>query len=327
MPRRRSRRLGSRALLAALALVAALWWVAHDWCGAGPLRRSETVAIPKGASVVSAAMVLERAGAIRSARRFRLWAKLFGGTGAIRAGEYRIPARLSQTQILKLLQGGRTFQRFVTVPEGWPSVLVQHALAEETELRGPAPLPAEGSVLPDSYSFSQAEPRAAVVVRMRRAMDKYLAVAWARRRPGIAVATPREALILASIVEKETGKPAERREVAAVYGNRLKRGMMLQADPTIIYPITHGKPLGRRILKSEVHARNAYNTYAMTGLPAGPICNPGRASIDAVLDPARSDALYFVADGTGGHVFATTLEQHDANVKRWFALRRARGEM
>jgi UPF0755 protein len=162
---------------------------------------------------------------------------------------------------------------------------------------------------------------------MQKAMNEYLAKAWGRRKPGIAVKTPQEALILASIVEKETGKPEERRMVAAVYSNRLRVGMPLQADPTIIYPITRGKPLGRRILQSEVRAVNQYNTYAMTGLPAGPIANPGKESIDAVLDPAQSTALYFVADGTGGHVFADTLEQHNANVQKWYALRRARGEM
>ncbi len=321
------RRLGCSVLLAALALVAVLFWGVHDWGGAGPARRVVTVTVPKGASFAGASTALERAGAVRSARRFRLFAKLIGSSAPIKAGEYRIPARLSQSDILKLLQGGRTLQRFVTVPEGWPSVLVQEALAKAPELKGNVASPAEGSVLPDSYSFSRNEPRAAVLTRMQHAMDKYLAVAWTKRKPGIAVATPLEALILASIVEKETGKPTERREVAAVYGNRLKRGMMLQADPTIIYPLTHGKPLGRRILESEVHAKNAYNTYAMTGLPAGPICNPGRASIDAVLDPAPSGALYFVADGTGGHAFATTLEQHNANVKKWYALRHARGEM
>jgi len=188
-------------------------------------------------------------------------------------------------------------------------------------------VPPEGSILPDSYSFQRGNTKQFMVDRMQRAMVKYLADAWEKRKPGIAVTTPREALILASIVEKETGKPEERRMVAAVYSNRLKRGMMLQADPTIIYPITKGKPLGRRILRSEIEAVNAYNTYAMVGLPAGPICNPGRASIDAVLDPAQSNALYFVADGTGGHVFADTLEQHNANKQRWFAIRHARGEM
>ncbi len=139
--------------------------------------------------------------------------------------------------------------------------------------------------------------------------------------------TPEEALILASIVEKETGKAEERRMVASVYDNRLKRGMMLQADPTIIYPVTRGKPLGRRILRSELNSVNGYNTYAKTGLPVGPIANPGREAIAAVLDPAQSNALFFVADGTGGHVFADTLEQHNANVQKWYALRKSRGEM
>jgi UPF0755 protein len=188
-------------------------------------------------------------------------------------------------------------------------------------------VPAEGSVLPDSYAYNRGDTRQAVLTRMQKAMDAYLAKAWAARKPGIAVRTPQEAVTLAAIVEKETSKPEERRTVAAVYGNRLRVGMMLQADPTIIYPITKGKPLGRRILQSELRAVNAYNTYAMTGLPAGPIANPGKASIDAVLDPAQSSALYFVADGTGGHVFADTLEQHNANVQKWYALRRARGEM
>ena len=141
------------------------------------------------------------------------------------------------------------------------------------------------------------------------------------------MSTPEQAIILASIVEKETGKPSERRMVAAVYGNRLRLGMPLQADPTVIYPITRGRPLGRRILRSELQAKNGYNTYAAKGLPIGPIANPGRASIDAVLDPGSSKALYFVADGTGGHVFADTLADHNANVKKWFAIRRARGEM
>ena len=225
------------------------------------------------------------------------------------------------------MQGGKTLQRFVPVPEGLPSVLVQEALMRAPELTGKVGMPAEGSVLPDSYSYQRGETRAAVLGRMQRAMDRYLAEAWKRRKPGIAVSTPREALILASIVEKETAVEAERRTVAAVYSNRLRQGMRLQADPTIIYPLTKGRPLGRRILRSEVNAVNGYNTYAMTGLPEGPIANPGRKSIDAVLDPAPSPALYFVADGKGGHVFANTLAEHNANVAKWYAIRKARGEM
>jgi UPF0755 protein len=297
------------------------------WGGGGPARTNLTVLVPEGASLTRAANELEKAGAIRSAREFVLLSKLLGGGAAIKAGEYRIPARLSQSGILELMQEGRTLQRFVTIPEGTPSIVVYETLMKAPVLSGKIQVPAEGSVLPDSYAYNRGDTRQAILGRMQKAMRDYLAKAWAKRKPGIAVKTPQEALILASIVEKETGKPEERRTVAAVYTNRLKRGMPLQADPTIIYPITKGKPLGRRILRSEVQARNDYNTYAMTGLPIGPIANPGRASIDAVLDPAQSNALYFVADGKGGHVFADTLEQHNANVQKWYAIRRARGEM
>ena len=321
------RKLGCLGLILALAAIGATFMVVQMWGGAGPSTRTVSVLVPPGATLTGAAAELEKAGAVASARRFVLLAKLFGGGTPIRAGEYRLPAGISQADLLKMLQGGRTLQRFVTVPEGVPSVIVHDLLMKAPELTGTVGVPAEGSVLPDSYSYQRGDTRAGVAARMRAAMTRYLAEAWARRKPTTAVKTPAEAIILASIVEKETGKPEERRTVAAVYSNRLKRNMPLQADPTIIYPITRGRPLGRRILRSEVQARNAYNTYAMTGLPAGPIANPGRASIDAVLDPAASNALYFVADGKGGHVFADTLDQHNANVRRWYAIRRARGEM
>jgi UPF0755 protein len=314
-------------LLIGLALIVAGFLTMHGWTGAGPARAPVTVDIRDGSTLASAATQLQRAGAIRSAPRFRYLARLFGSAAPIRAGEYRIPARASAVDLLALLQGGRTVQRLVTIPEGLPSVMARDVLDRAAGLTGAVPVPAEGSLLPDSYAYQPGDTRASVVARMQRARDTYLAAAWAKRRPGIAVKTPAEAIILASIVEKETGKPAERGMVAAVYGNRLRLGMPLQADPTVIYPITKGRPLGRRILQSELHARNGYNTYAKAGLPEGPICNPGRASIDAVLAPARSDALYFVADGTGGHVFATTLAQQNANVRKWYAIRHARGEM
>jgi UPF0755 protein len=321
------RKFGCLALLLVLAAIAGGFVFIQQWGSAGPLERNISIEIAPGTSLASAAEKLEKAGAIKSASNFRLLARVFGGGEGIKAGEYRLPAHLSQSDILKMLQGGKTLQRFVTIPEGLPSVMVRDAVMKADGMTGQVAVPEEGSVLPDSYSFQRGDERSAMVERMQRAMTKYLAEAWAKRKPGIVVKTPREALILASIVEKETGKAGERRTVAAVYSNRLKRGMMLQADPTIIYPLTKGRPLGRRILQSEVRAVNAYNTYAMTGLPAGPIANPGRASIDAVLDPAQSNALYFVADGTGGHVFADTLEQHNANVQKWYAIRRSRGEM
>ena len=319
------RKLGCLLLVVLLGAAAVLFVVIQGWGGAGPNPRTLTFQVPQGATLASAARDLEKAGAIGSASRFRQLARVFGSGDPIRAGEYRIPPHLSQADILTMLQGGRTLQRLVVVPEGWPSVLVQDALRDAQGLTGPAPLPREGSVLPDSYAFERGATRASVAARMQAEMTRYLAAAWAKRKPGIAVTTPEQAIVLASIVEKETGKPSERRLVAAVYSNRLKRGMMLQADPTVIYPITKGRPLGRRILQSELRARNGYNTYAETGLPAGPIANPGRASIDAVLDPATSQALYFVADGSGGHVFATTLAEHNANVAKWREYRRVNG--
>jgi len=321
------RSFGCLGLVLILLAVAAGLSASYMWGGKGPLTHNITITVAPGSSLAATSEQLEKAGAISSASRFRLFAKFFGGRGGIKAGEYRIPAHLSQADILKALQGTKTLQRFVTIPEGWPSVMVRDALMKEPGLSGAVAMPIEGTVLPDSYAFQRGDTREMMLKRMQHAMVAYLATAWSKRQPGIAVTTPREALILASIVEKETGKSAERRLVAAVYSNRLKRGMMLQADPTIIYPITQGRPLGRRILRSEIEAKNDYNTYAMTGLPAGPICNPGRASIDAVLNPAQSNALYFVADGTGGHVFADTLEQHNANVEKWRALRRERGEI
>jgi UPF0755 protein len=321
------RKFGCLGLVLVLLLVGAAFWGANQWGGPGPLKKNATVEVAQGATLTSAARDLEKAGAIGSADMFLWMARIFGGDGAIQAGEYRLPAKISQADILKLLQGGRTLQRFVMIPEGMPSILVHEKLMAAPQLEGTVPVPVEGTILPDSYAYDRGGSRQAVLDRMQQAMVKYLAAAWEKRKPGIAVSTPREALILASIVEKETGKAEERRMVAGVYSNRLKRGMPLQADPTVIYPVTKGKPLGRRILRSELQADNGYNTYARAGLPAGPIANPGRASIDAVLDPEDTQALYFVADGTGGHIFADTLEQHNANVQKWYAIRRARGEM
>lgn len=319
-------RRGLLALLAVLALGAGAF-VAGPWYLSGPLAKDTAFIVPDGASLSSVAVKLAKEGAIGSADGFRLRARLFGGGAPIKAGEFMLPKGASPRTILATLQGDDIMRRFVTVPEGMPSIMVYDRLMAQPYLTGTIPVPAEGSVLPDSYDFQRGEARAAVLARMQAAMTAALAEAWARRAPGIAVKTPQETLSLAAIVEKETGKPSERRMVAGLYSNRLRQGMMLQADPTIIYPITKGKALGRRIKQSEIQAVNGYNTYSMVGLPQGPITNPSRASIEAVLNPARTDALYMVADGTGGHAFAATLQQHNDNVAKWFAIRRAKGEM
>jgi UPF0755 protein len=314
-------------VLGATVLIVAGFWFVQGWNGAGPAGQPVDVVIPRGASLPRAAKILKDAGAIISTERFLFQAKLLGGGAGIKAGEYEIPAHASNAQILSLLRSGRTLQRLVTVPEGLPSILVWERLMAAPALTGAVAVPEEGSVLPDSYTYERGESRAAVLKRMQDAMAKTLAKLWTKRSPTAVVATPQEAVVLASIVEKETGKAAERPMVAGVYSNRLRAGIKLDADPTVIYPITKGKPLGRRILLSELHADNGYNTYARAGLPVGPIANPGRASIAAVLNPAQTQALYFVADGTGGHVFANTLAEHNANVEKWRALRRARGEL
>jgi UPF0755 protein len=314
--------LGVLVLFAALIAIWFLWW------SPGPKPGPHTVIVEEGSSLGSVADRLEKQGAIPgSARTYRMMARLLGSGDPVQAGEFEIPKGTSGAAVLDLLQHGRPVQRLVTVTEGMPSIIVQEKLAENRYLAGPPPLPPEGSVLPDSYGYKRGETRAAVAQRMQAAMTKTVDALWAKRKPTCLLNSKQEAVTLASIVEKETGKASERRMVAGVYCNRLRIGMKLDADPTVIYPITKGKPLGRRIRHAELAADTGYNTYKKPGLPAGPIANPGRDSIAAVLDPAPTKAIYFVADGTGGHVFAETFAEHRANVEKWYAIRRARGEM
>jgi len=320
------KKLLALVLLVVAGLSVGLWFI-QGWSGAGPSRQPTAMVIESGTSLIEAAKQLEQAGVIESAERFLFQAKVFGRREPIKAGEYEFPARASHAEILSLLQNAKTLQRMVTIPEGLPSVLVHERLMNAATLTGEVPVPEEGSVLPNSYSYQRGEARSAVMARMQAAMTKTLNELWPKRNPATVVKSPKEAVILASIVEKETGKASERRMIAGVYSNRLRQGMKLDADPTVIYPITKGRPLGRRIQLYELQANNGYNTYAMAGLPVGPIANPGKESIAAVLNPAPTQALYFVADGTGGHVFANTLAEHNANVQKWFAIRRARGEM
>jgi UPF0755 protein len=315
-------------ILVAVGLLAGAGGYWFLWASPGPKQGPHTLIVEEGSSLARVAGQLERIGAIPgSARTFRAMARIFGSGDPVQAGEFEIPAAMGGSAVLDLLQHGQPVQRLVTIPEGTPSILVWEKLMQQKLLTGPVPVPEEGSVLPNSYSYKRGESRAAVLKRMQDAMTRELDALWAKKGPNSVVNSKREAIILASVVEKETGKASERPMVAGVYSNRIRQGIKLDADPTVIYPITKGKPLGRRIRQSELRANNGYNTYAMAGLPAGPIANPGRESIAAVLNPAQTQALFFVADGTGGHVFAETLQQHQANVAKWFALRRQRGEM
>lgn len=313
-------------LLVALGLLGAAWF-AFGWYASGPVEEETAFVVPSGSTLTSAARLLEEEGLINSADAFLLRAKLFGGSEPIQAGEFLLPEGASPSQILAMFQSGDVLRRFVTIPEGMPSVLVHGKLMAEPLLTGEIAVPAEGSVLPDTYDFERGESRAAVLARMQAAMTRTVAELWPTRGPRSVVTTAEEAVVLASIVEKETGVPEERGMVAGLYSNRLRVGMRLQADPTIIYPITQGRPLGRRIRRSEIDAVNDYNTYSMVGLPRGPITNPGRDSIAVVLNPDETDALFMVADGSGGHAFGRTNAEHEANVDRWYALRRERGEM
>lgn len=314
-------------LVVLIALAGGGAFLARSALGEARVTQETSFLIASGSSLSAVANQLEEQGLITSANGFLLRARLFGSADPIQAGEFKLTPGMDQAAILDAFQSGDVIRRFVTIPEGMPSILVHERLMAIELLTGEIEVPPEGSILPNTYAYERGATRASVVEQMQRAMDLALAEEWAKRGPTVAVETIRDALILASIVEKETGKPEERRMVAGLYSNRVRTGMLLQADPTIIYPITKGKPLGRRIRQSEIAAINDYNTYTRVGLPAGPITNPGRESLAAVLNPASTSALFMVADGTGGHKFAETSEEHNANVAAWYRLRRERGEM
>lgn len=295
--------------------------------GIATIEEDTAFIVPSGSSLTAVAQKLEAEGLISSANGFLLNARIFGGGDPIQAGEFQLTAEMDQGDILKAFQSGDVIRRFVTIPEGMPSIMVHERLMAEELLTGEISVPPEGSILPQTYDFERGEDRSAVLARMQQAMGEAIDELWEARSESTAVKNPREAIILASVVEKETSKPGERRMVAGVLSNRLRIGMQLGADATTIYPITKGKPLGRRIRVSELRDPNPYNTRAIAGLPVGPITNPGRESIAAVLDPAETDAFFYVADGTGGHVFAKTLDEHNANVAKWRQIRRERGEI
>ena len=261
---------------------------------------------------------LEAAGIIADQKLFRLYARYRKLDSGLHAGEYEFQPGISMEDVLAQLVAGKTVLRFVTIPEGLTSHEATALVAAAVGMKGIADVPAEGSILPETYTFTLDENRAVLVGRMQQAMKDTVAELWAKRAEGLPVNTPEEAVILASIVEKETGLPEERQRVAAVFVNRLNRGMKLQSDPTVVYAITRGeRELGRALRFKDLEVKDPYNTYYAAGLPPGPICNPGRAAIAAVLNPIESKELYFVADGTGGHAFAETLIEHNRNVAKW----------
>jgi UPF0755 protein len=321
------------AFLAATAtvsvfLIAALIAAWSVFYAPGPQARegeSTIVTLPSGAGVNAIAANLKAAGVIRSTDMFKAAATLTGADRRLRAGEYEVPSGASLRSVIILLVDGKVVRHYVTLPEGWSSAQAVDILMRQPLLTGPVDeTPEEGSLWPETYEISRGETRAAVIARMRRARDENLERLWATRGSNSVVRTREEAVILASIVEKETGIAAERPRVAAVFSNRLRSGMRLESDPTIVYGITQGRPLGRGLRRSEIDRHTDWNTYQIDGLPPTPIANPGGDAIAAVLNPPVSDELFFVADGTGGHVFARTYPEHLANVARWRAIERQR---
>lgn len=275
------------------------------------------VTVERGQGVNAISSKLKEAGVIRSATAFRLAAKLDGRDKALRAGTYEFPSRLSMMGVLNQILEGKVVQHFVTIPEGRTAAQAVRILMATEALTGDVDVPPEGSILPETYQYEPGEARQAVLDRMLAAGRKTLDEVWASRASDLPINSKEEALILASIVEKETGIAHERPKVAAVFVNRLRQGMRLQSDPTVVYGVSKGEPLGRGLRRSELDTPTPWNTYQIDRLPITPIANPGRAALEAVLNPPATNDLYFVADGTGGHVFAETYDQHLANVAHW----------
>lgn len=319
------RKLGWIIIIIILFLVALIGFnFVYGWFSAGPSEREVTIEIGNGANLRQVAQILEDGNVIKSGDAFFYRARILGGGTSIKAGEFNIPVGASNSDIMSIIQDGKSKQRLISIPEGFSSLQVYERLMANDLLSGEIEVPQEGSILPNSYSFEKGETRAQVLARMNKAMDEALSEAWKNRSKNAVVTSPQEAIILASIIEKETALPKEYKTVASVYSNRIKGNIMLQADPTFIYPITKGKPLGRRIRQSDINDKNPYNTYTNFGLPPGPIANPSLGAIEAALNPATTDYIYFVADGKGGHDFSRTYKEHQAKVQKWYNIRDAK---
>ncbi|MBW6397166.1 endolytic transglycosylase MltG [Roseomonas sp. HJA6] len=310
-------------LLVAGGLGASAAWRAY--AGPGPLAEPAQIVIPRGGTERIAAALAER-DVIRDPRAFAVASWLTRSAGPLRAAEFQFPAGVSLEQVLHILREARPVQRRLTIPEGLTAHQIRALLERTDGLSGEVPTFSEGDILPETYSYEWGESRAAIIRRADAAMDRALAEAWANRAPDLPFTTPREALVLASIVERETGKPEERPRVAGVFINRMRRGMPLQSDPTVAYAATGGAPMDRPITRADLDRDHPFNTYRVRGLPPGPIASPGKASLTAVLRPEDNDFLYFVADGSGGHAFARTLDEHNRNVARWRAIERGEAD-
>lgn len=304
-----------------LALAVAAYFGRVSFYAEGELQKPRTVSIEDGAGLNSIANKLESAGVISNNLVFRLGVRASKATGDLKAGEYAFKPKMSMFEVMETIRSGKGVVYKVSIPEGLTTHQVFQRIAADEALVGdmPAVLPAEGSLMPDTYPFQRGTKRTEIVDLMKRSQEQFLKEVWDRRIDGLPVSTPQELVTLASIVEKETGKADERPHVASVFINRLRKGMRLQSDPTIIYGIFGGagKPKDRPIYKSDIEKPTPYNTYTIAALPPGPISNPGRASLEAVANPSRTEDLFFVASGDGGHVFAKSLKEHNANVKRW----------
>ncbi len=317
-------------VLGCAAAVVVFYYAISTYQSPGPLEANTNFIVRNGAGITEIAFNLERNNIISDGRVFRyLTATHLNDGESLKAGEYEIKAHASMNEIMELLKSGKSILYSISFPEGLSVRQMFNRMNEDQVLEGdlPAVLPAEGSLRPDTYKFSRGTKRAEIIEQMAAAQQKLVDQIWDKRDPSLPFKSKDEMIVLASIVEKETGVPDERAHVASVFLNRLGKGMRLQSDPTIIYGLFggDGKPADRPIYQSDLKKETPFNTYVIKGLPPTPIANPGRDALEAVANPWKTQDLYFVADGTGGHVFAATLEDHNANVRRWRKLEADKG--